>query len=213
MDTVMSSVIEPLSGEAVERHLHAARRGCTASLGRLLEGCRQYLLLVANRELATDLRAKGGASDLVQETFLEAQRDFARFAGTSQAELLAWVRRILLHNVANFSRRYQQTAKRKLARELSLDGADGPLREHLPADQPSPSGRLIAAEQAQALERALLRLPEHYRRAVLLRHREQRSFAEIGAALNCSTEAARKLWARAIERLQQDLDPPHDTAP
>src|ERR687883_158141 len=96
----------------VARGLAEARAGSREALGRVLEACRGYLLLVAERELAPDLRPKGGASDLVQQTFLEAQRDFARFRGDSEEELLAWLRRLLLHNVADFSRRFHGTGKR-----------------------------------------------------------------------------------------------------
>src|SRR5262249_46357722 len=94
------------------RHLAAARAGSRADLGQALELGRKYLLLVAERELDADVQAKGGASDLVQETFLEAQRDFAQFRGTTEAELLAWLRQMLLHNIANFTRRYRGTGKR-----------------------------------------------------------------------------------------------------
>jgi len=109
--------------------LAAARSGSRESLGKLLETCRNYLSLVAQREIDSDLRAKGGASDLVQETFLEAQRDFARFQGCSEDELLAWLRQILLHNVANFTRRYRDTRKREVSREVPIladDSASAP---------------------------------------------------------------------------------------
>src|SRR5262249_35643200 len=92
--------------------LAAARAGSREALGQALETCRNYLLLIAGRQLDSDLHAKGGASDLVQETFLEAQRDFGRFQGSSEGELQAWLRQILLNNVANFTRRYRGTGKR-----------------------------------------------------------------------------------------------------
>src|SRR5262245_48250334 len=91
--------------------LAAARSGSREALGLLLDTCRRYLLLVADRELAQELKAKGGASDLVQETFLEAQRDFAGFQGSSEDEFRAWLRRLLLNNLANFARRYRETTK------------------------------------------------------------------------------------------------------
>src|SRR4051794_33646249 len=84
--------------------LPAARAGSADALGAALEACRLYLLAVADRELHTDLRAKGGASDIVQDTFLEAQRDFDHFHGASAADLRAWLRRLLLNNLANFAR-------------------------------------------------------------------------------------------------------------
>src|SRR5947209_3557782 len=81
-----------MSGPAEDaaQWLAAARTGSADALGRLLEACRGYLLLIGQRELDPALRAKGGASDLVQQTFLEAQRDFARFRGATEADLLAW---------------------------------------------------------------------------------------------------------------------------
>src|SRR4051812_46159075 len=61
--------------------IRRARAGSHEALGQLLDGCRGYLLRIARDELDPRLQAKGGASDLVQETFLEAQRDFAAFTG------------------------------------------------------------------------------------------------------------------------------------
>src|SRR5215471_5317922 len=92
--------------ERLEGWLAEARAGEVHALGEALEACRAYLLHVAEHELETGLRAKGGASDLVQQTFMEAQQDFSRFAGTSEAELLAWLRRMLLNNIANFRRQW-----------------------------------------------------------------------------------------------------------
>src|SRR5689334_9972806 len=106
------------SGERLQGWLQHARAGEAAALGEALEACRAYLLHVAEHELDRGLRAKGGASDLVQQTFLEAQKDFPRFAGTSEAELLAWLRRMLLNNIANFRRQWVDTAKRAANREV-----------------------------------------------------------------------------------------------
>src|SRR5215472_17901427 len=97
-----------------------ARGGSREALGEALQACRDYLLLVANKELDPGLQAKGGASDLVQQTFLEAQRDFDQFHGNSEAELLAWLRHLLMNNLADFSRSFRQTAKRGIEREMSL---------------------------------------------------------------------------------------------
>src|SRR5262245_6155605 len=108
-------------GGDVVQWLAAARAGSPEALGQVLETFRGYLLLVADRELDPELRAKGGASDLVQDTFLEARRDFAGFHGSSEEELRAWLRRVLLNNVANFTRQYRQRAKREVAREVSLE--------------------------------------------------------------------------------------------
>jgi RNA polymerase sigma-70 factor, ECF subfamily len=190
--------------------LAAARAGSPEALGQALEACRRYLLLVAQRELAPELQAKGGASDLVQQTFLEAQRDFPRFAGTTEVELLAWLRCILLHNLGKFSRQYRATQKRGLEREVTLDGDNsaGVQKEHLAADSLTPSSHAIAREMNDALERAVERLPEDYRRVLQMRYREDLPFEEIARRMQRSVAAVRKLWARAVERLKEDLGKP-----
>lgn len=190
-------------------HVLAARSGSSEALGRALETCRGYLLLVAERNLDPQLRAKGGASDLVQETFLEAQRDFARFTGSTEAELLAWLRRLLLNNVQNFARRYRDTDKRAVGREVGLPG-DGSSAGAggLAGSGPTPSGVGMAKEQAQALQLALARLPDEYRRVIQWRYQEEKSFEEIGRLLDRSPDAARKLWSRAMERLKQEWEAP-----
>jgi RNA polymerase sigma-70 factor (ECF subfamily) len=63
-------------------------------------------------------------------------------------------------------------------------------------------------EQDQALQEALQRLPDAYRKVITWRYQQERSFEEIGKLLQRSPEAARKLWARAIERLQEELEEP-----
>ncbi len=190
----------------VEDLLQAAREGSDRALGELLEHCRPYLLLIANSELDSDLRAKAGASDLVQDSFLEAHRDIARFQGQSVDELLGWLRRILLHNVADFARQYRETAARRISREQAMDGSQGPaILQRLAGGDLSPSKQAMANEQQRALACAIERLPEEHRRALLLRHHDQYSFAQIGEALDRSAEAARKVWFRAVERLREEL--------
>jgi RNA polymerase sigma-70 factor, ECF subfamily len=200
--------------EAVENAgclVAAARGGSREALGRALEACRRYLLGVAEGELSPDLRSKGGASDLVQETFLEAQRDFARFEGSSPEELRAWLRQVLLHNVGAFTRRYRATGKREIAREVGF-GADGSLLgiQQVPAGSTlSPSGVAIEHEQGLALRRAVDRLPEEYRRVVVLRFQDGLSFEEIGQITDRTADAARKVWSRAMERLRLEWEGPN----
>jgi RNA polymerase sigma-70 factor (ECF subfamily) len=197
------------SGADAARLLSAAQAGSSEALGEVLEACRAYLLAIAQQELEPALQAKGGASDLVQQTFLEAQRDFAGFRGTTQEALLAWMRRLLRNNLANFRRDYRRD-KRRVTREVALPGGDSSARHGggLPGETPTPSVEVMRDEQTQALERAVARLPQDYRRVILLRYREERSFEEIAAAMQRSQNAVRKLWARAIERLQQELEAP-----
>jgi RNA polymerase sigma-70 factor (ECF subfamily) len=190
--------------------LAAARAGSSEAMGQALDACRKYLLLVAQRQLGSDLQAKGGASDLVQETFLEAQRDFARFHGDSEEELLAWLRRLLLNNAGTFSRRYRATDKRAVRREIALeaDGSSGSPGPSPAATGPSPSGQAIEREQTEALHRALQRLPADYSEVITLRYLDERSFEEIGQRMGRSADAVRKLWVRAMARLRQEWEGP-----
>jgi RNA polymerase sigma-70 factor (ECF subfamily) len=190
------------------RLLSAARAGSREALGRALEDCRWYLLAIAERQLEPELRAKGGASDLVQETFLEAQRDFAQFRGASSDELRAWLRQVLNHNLGAFSRRFRTTSKRTVAREVGLrrGGDSGGLDDEPAGSILTPSGVAIEHERAMALRRALERLPDEYRQVVVLRFEEERSFQEIGRLTGRTPDAARKVWSRAMLRLRQEWE-------
>jgi RNA polymerase sigma-70 factor (ECF subfamily) len=192
--------------------LNPARAGSTEALGQILNTCRQYLLLVANRELDSDLQAKVGPSDVVQDTLLEAQKDFGRFHGTTQGEVFAWVRRILLHNIANLREHYRGTRKRDISREVPLaDFLDSSAADGLVDQTPSPSKQVLARESHEELRRAVAQLPQQYQEALRLRHQENCSFEEIGRHMGRSAEAARKLWARAVEQLKQLLGSSHDS--
>jgi RNA polymerase sigma-70 factor (ECF subfamily) len=197
-------------GKDAAQWLDAARAGSAEALGQALEACRGYLLMIARRELDPGLQAKGGASDLVQETFLEAQRDFGRFQGNSQGQFLAWLRQLLLNNLANFARLYRETDKREIGREVGLetDSSSGAKGGGLAGALPSPSGEAITHEQSEAVQLALARLPEDYRQVVLLRYREERTFEEIGRLMGRTANAVRKLWLRAVERLKEELKGP-----
>ncbi|MFO0810514.1 MAG: sigma-70 family RNA polymerase sigma factor [Gemmataceae bacterium] len=179
--------------------LAAARAGSSEALGLALDGCRRYLMEVARQSLPAELRPKGGASDLVQETYIEAQRQFSRFDGASAAQLRAWLRALLLHKAAKLGRRYRSTQKRQLTREQVLYDSDGL------ASAPTPSVQVMANEQLRLLHAAIERLPDDYREVMGLRYREGLSFEDVGRRLGRSADAARMLWARAVERLRQEM--------
>src|SRR5262245_16990543 len=106
----------------IKELLAAAHAGSSEALGRVLDSCRKYLLQIACQDLDPALQGKGAPSDIVQETLPDAQRDVAQFHGSEEGELRAWLRRLLLNNVADFTRRYQGTEKRQTRREVPLEG-------------------------------------------------------------------------------------------
>lgn len=189
--------------------IREARAGSTEALGRVLEFCRGYLLLIANNQLATGLRGKVAPSDLVQQTFLEAHRDFAQFEGESEAEMLAWLRRILLNTLANTVRDLN-AEKRQVTREIALtDRAAGSLPDARQAAE-STDDPLEKQEETRRLERAIAGLPADYREILRLRHQHGLSFVAAGQAMGRSPDAVRKLWRRAVEQLQAVLETPDD---
>jgi RNA polymerase sigma-70 factor (ECF subfamily) len=192
----------PKEAVEVEKWIVEAHQGNREALGRLLDMCRHYLLLVASKELAPALWAKVAPSDIVQDTLLEAARDFSDFHGGGEEELLAWLRGILRHNAANV-RRHFETAKRDVAREVPLEEAAAAVSE-------TPSRQAQAREQDEQLAKAIGQLPEHYRQVLLWHSTEHLTFAQIADKLNSTIDAVRKLWGRALNELAKLLDSPHE---
>ena len=197
--------------DSIHDELQEARGGDLEVLGRALESCREYLLLIAARGLDADLIAKGGASDLVQETLLGAYRDFGAFHGRSRVELLAWLRKILQNNLAVHRRRYRGTRKRQVSLEIPIGGSSGGAAWHaLRCDSVTPGAAAVRREQSAALIAALERIPEDYRRVVVWHQIEQLTFEQISERMGRSADAVRKLWYRALIRLTEELGPAHD---
>jgi RNA polymerase sigma-70 factor (subfamily 1) len=164
----------------------------------VLGSCQRFLLAVANEAIPDHLRAKGGASDLVQQTLAAAIRSEHQFRGRTVGELRAWLRSILIAEAAAFRRRYSGTAARDIRRECQFEGADT-------SDSWTPEVAVMQAEQTQRLSAAVNQLPDPFRQAVVLRLEEGLSFAEISAQLGRSEEAVRKLFTRALDRLRGQL--------
>lgn len=189
----------------VARSIVDAREGSPSALGQLLDHYRGYLLGLANQELDAALVPKVAHSDLVQETFFQAARDFPKFQGQTEAELRAWLRQILQHRMLDAARQFRQTAKRSIDKELPID-APAAGGQPLVSCEPSPSRVLLSAEKQAEVLAALATLEESHRRAIELRSLAGMSFEQVGESLGRSAEAARKLWSRAIEKLAEKLE-------
>src|SRR5271166_881667 len=108
------------SAQEPEALLQRARAGDGKALGALLERYRGYLALLVRVQIGRRLQGKAGASDLIQDTFLDAQRCFDSFRGATEAEVLGWLRAILAGNLANLVRRYLGTKRRDVRLEQEL---------------------------------------------------------------------------------------------
>jgi RNA polymerase sigma-70 factor, ECF subfamily len=190
--------------------LDRARRGVQDDRDRLFAASRSYLGLVARAQVENHLQAKVDASDLVQQTLLEAHRDFARFQGATEAEWLAWLRRILAHNTADFVRRFRGTAKRATSREVSPTAARSDHSTFTafgePADSIETPSQLMARRDDQlAIAAALETLTRDHREVIVLRNLERLSFEEVAQRMGRTRPAVQMLWMRAIKKLQEKM--------
>jgi RNA polymerase sigma-70 factor (ECF subfamily) len=188
--------------------LRQALRGDREALGRLLEAERAALHRLAERQLTGRIAVRVDASDIIQQTFLEAYRSFPQFAGQDVRELLAWLQSILDHKVAGAIRDHTLLQKRNLGREQSMDdsrGGDAPLKQELDAGLSSPSQKAIRGEEAERLSQALTALPDDQREAVRLRHLEGWALGDIARHLGRSPAATAGLIKRGMQALRRQL--------
>jgi RNA polymerase sigma-70 factor (ECF subfamily) len=189
--------------------LSHAREGDGECLGELLSLYRNYLSLLASTQLERRLRPRVSPSDIVQETMLKAHRHFTQFKGRSEAEFLAWLRQILLSNLAHVVERHLLAAKRNIRREISIeecaglagDAVMGAIARRTPLRE-SPSAEVRQREASKILSERLGELSPRYREVLVLRNIQGLSFDEIAIQLHCTPAAARMLWLRAIKKLR-----------
>jgi RNA polymerase sigma-70 factor, ECF subfamily len=189
-----------------------ARQGDAAARDRLFAACRSYVGLIARATLERRLQAKVDASDLVQQTLMDAHRDFDQFVGHTEQEWLAWLRKILAHNTGDAYRHYGAT-KRQAHREVPLQGGgDATSHSHQTsfginpvAPGETPSQIVLHQEQELAVAEAIAQLPEDYREVVFLRNVQRLPFDEVAARMERSRPAAQMLWMRALQRLREIL--------
>lgn len=186
--------------------LAQARAGDAAARDCLFAACRSYLGIMARANVESWMRAKIDASDLVQQTLLDAHRDFDRFRGQTDQEWLAWLRQILNHNAGDAIRHYGTAGKRQARREIPLVSTDDSRAGFDPAAPgDSPSQLILHQESELLLAVALDQLPADYREVILLRNVQRLPFDEVAERLGRTRPAAQMLWMRAIQKLRQLL--------
>lgn len=190
--------------------LRRARGGDQAARDELFEKCRSYVAIVARTRLESWLRAKADASDLVQQTLLEAHRGMDRFRGSTEAEWLAWLRQIVTHNAADLVRRNRATGGRAGRREIPLDlpGFDDSRRMVREPSDPgeSPSELVLRREREIEVANAVARLPQDYQDVIQFRNLQRLSFNEVAERMGRSRPATQMLWMRALRKLEEELN-------
>ncbi len=193
--------------------IQRARDGESNATGRLLSLYVNYLNILATTQLDRKLRNRVSPSDVVQDTLYEAHRDFQHFRGQSEREFSAWLRQIMIHNLARTVERNVLTEKRDIRRELSLqdlkrsvDQSAIRMGELLTVGQVTPSSEAIARERSVLLADCMAELPDDYRQVVLLRNFHGLPFSEVATQMERSSGAVRMLWLRALKHLKDTLE-------
>jgi RNA polymerase sigma-70 factor (ECF subfamily) len=172
------------------------------------EDFRAYLEDLARLRLDPRLRSKLDPADVVQQTLLEACQAPEQFRGRSEGEQKAWLRRILLRNLANTVRdlgRQKRDVHRERSLNAALEDSSARLEALLAAEQSSPSERAARNEEVLRLEEAMAALPEGQRAAVVLRHFHGWPLGEISRQLGRSPAAVAGLLHRGLTRLYELL--------
>jgi RNA polymerase sigma-70 factor, ECF subfamily len=153
-------------------------------------------------------------SDLVQETMLAAHGDFGKFRGSSERELLAWLRQILINCLHHAIETHLKAKMRDVRRETSVEQVSAALDRSVVslaqvlADQgPSPSAPMRQRERAVAFADQLAKLRPQYRDVIVLRNLQGLSFEEVADRMDRKSGTVRMLWLRAIEKLKQVYEP------
>jgi RNA polymerase sigma-70 factor (ECF subfamily) len=198
----------PQTSELLEVLLARARAGEVAALGQLLDSYRNYLRLLARTQMGPALRTRVEPSDLVQDALLEAHRDFGGFAGATEKELLAWLRRILVRNLVDGARHHQAQVRdvhRHESLEAMLEESSNALGHALAGPDETPSAQANRREQCVLVADAMERLPPDYREVLELRNLQHLPFEEVAEKMGRKPGAVRMLWTRAVEKLSQEM--------
>src|SRR5262245_36658207 len=151
------------------------------------------------------------ASDVVQQTILQAHEARAQFRGSTEAEKLAWLRAILANVLAAAARQFETRArdlKRERSLEAELERSSSRLEGLLAADQTSPSQRAVRGEELLRLAAALGGLPEDQRRVVELHYLKGLTMSEAAEQMGRTRPAVVGLLFRGLKKLRELLREP-----
>lgn len=169
---------------------------------------RDYLRLLIRPRIDPRLGAKLDASDIVQDAMCRAREAFERFRGTSEGELIVWLRAILESALLDGLRRVSQ-GKRDHRLERSIHDAINDSALHLDRflanTDTTPSRVASKREQAALLATALATLPDAQRAAVELHHLQGLSLIETASEMARTKEAVAGLVRRGLIALKKQM--------
>ncbi|MDB6146639.1 MAG: polymerase, sigma-24 subunit, subfamily [Spartobacteria bacterium] len=169
-------------------------RGDTAAFEQLIERHQTLVLGTVARMLGSN----SDIEDISQQVFLRVWRSAARYV--PRAKFTTWLLKITRNLVFNEMRR----SKRRGQIPMQTD----PAAEEMPIKDESvqtPAALLLEAELQQAIEKAILELPDTQRMALVLRRYEGRSYDQIAGILDLSVPAVKSVLFRARTELRVRL--------
>jgi RNA polymerase sigma-70 factor, ECF subfamily len=182
-----------------------------APQNRSLDEFRSYLLLLARLQLDGGPRNRIDASDIVQQTLLEAHAKADQFHGDDSA-LAAWLRQALVNNLRDAWRALRK-GKRDVRRERSLEAAleqsSARLNSVLAASSgqgESPSKRAVRNEDLLRMADALTQLSEAQRDAIVLHHLQGCSLTKTAQSMGRTDAAVAGLLHRGLKKLREIMN-------
>lgn len=161
------------------------------------------------RNMPRRLASRVDPSDVLQEAFLAARRQFPRFLEQHAVPLVVWLHRLVLNRLKN-ALRYHRAQRRDMGKEQAFSSEDWDrLSERLSGIQGQPDQELSREEWKQKLRLAVHQLPAKYQAVIALRFFEGKSNHEVALHFNMKYDsAATNLLGRALQRLRQIVDTP-----
>jgi RNA polymerase sigma-70 factor, ECF subfamily len=199
-----------MSGEPnnTQELLELARGGNQSSFNELFKRHRERLRKAIAMRVDRRLAARIDASDVLQETYMEAFRRLPKYLRQGEMPFYLWLHWIAREKVLALHRRHLGAEKRTVAYEVPLlpVGSSATFVSAVIAGrEPSPSQALAKTELAECLRMALGQLDNGDRDLILWRHFEQLSARDMAQLLQISEAAASKRYIRAVERLRKIL--------
>ena len=187
----VTTMTDLLSGTRVL--IDRAHGGDEAARQQLLERYRDYLRRMVAVRLDRRMAARVDASDVVQETLVEAARRLDDYLRERPLPFYGWLRQLAGERIIDTHRRHVTAQRRSVSlehRELDLphNSADELVLRLSTADT-SPSNHMMRRERHERLKAALASLPQRDREVLVMRHLEQLGTAEIAATLGIAEGA------------------------
>ena len=171
-----------------------------------LNSFRHYLNVLARGQIPISMQARLDASDIVQETLLEAHRKIDQYRGSSEPRQLAvWLRQLLSCNLIDAlrsQRREGRDVSREQAIPQSLDESAMGLEQLLIANDSTPSEIVHKRFRALEVANAIEELPEHQRDAIVSRYFHKATLDQIAVQMQKTKPAIAGLLKRGLESLR-----------